>query len=113
MSRTRRYWFSKARPFQLATITCDEAPSPQAKRPGAASAMAATLWASSAGPRVYAGVMATPRFSVGLPGGGEGEGREAVGAVDLGRPDVGVSQLAQAGEPLAVGVQRDPRRMGS
>ena len=52
VSRMRRYWFSKAIPFQLATITSDEAPSPQAKRPGAASAMEARLWASSAGPRV-------------------------------------------------------------
>ena len=52
VSRMRRYWFSKAIPFQLATITSEEAPSPQAKRPGAASAMEATLWARSAGPRV-------------------------------------------------------------
>ncbi len=52
VSRTRRYWFSKARPFQSATITFDEAPSPQKKRPGAASAMEARLWARRAGPRV-------------------------------------------------------------
>ena len=42
----------EGRPFQLATITSDEAPSPQAKRPGAASAMAARLCARRAGPRV-------------------------------------------------------------
>ena len=52
VSRMRRYWFSKAMPFQLATITWDDAPSPQKKRPGAASAMEARLWARSAGPRV-------------------------------------------------------------
>ena len=33
-------------------MTSDEVPRPSVKRPGAASAMAATLWASSAGPRV-------------------------------------------------------------
>ena len=65
MSRTRWYWFSNARPFQLATMTSEEAPSPNANRPGAASARAARLWASKAGPRVYAGVMATPRLSAG------------------------------------------------
>ncbi len=65
VSRMRRNWFSKAIPFQLATITSEEAPRPQAKRPGAASAKEARLWARSAGPRVYAGVMATPRFSSG------------------------------------------------
>ena len=52
VSATRRNWFSKGSPFQLATITWEEAPSPQKKRPGAASAMEARLWASSAGPRV-------------------------------------------------------------
>ncbi len=52
VSRMRRYWFSKARPFQSATMTWEEAPSPQKKRPGAASAMEARLWAKSAGPRV-------------------------------------------------------------
>ena len=43
-----------------------------------------------------------------LPGGGQGEWREPVGAVDLGRPQVGVPELPQPGEPLAVGVQGDP-----
>ena len=37
---------------------------------------------------------------LGLPGGGQCERGEAVGAVDLGRPHVGVAELAQAGEPL-------------
>ena len=53
-------------PFHCSTMTSEEAPNPQTKRPGAASARAATLWASRAGPRVKAGVMATPSRSVGL-----------------------------------------------
>ena len=65
VSRTRWYWRSKASPFQFATMTSEEAPSPHATRPGAASAKAARLWASNAGPRVYTGVIATPRLKEG------------------------------------------------
>ena len=43
-----------------------------------------------------------------FPGSGQGQRREPVRAVDLGRPEVGVPELAQAGEPLSVRVQRDP-----
>ena len=43
-----------------------------------------------------------------LPGRRQGEGREAVCPVDLRGPDVGVSELAQAGEPLLVPVQGYP-----
>ncbi len=52
-------------PFQRSTMTLDDVPMPKANRPGAASAIAATLWAMSAGPRVKAGTMAVPRRSVG------------------------------------------------
>ena len=38
--------------FHRDTMTSEDVPSPNVKRPGAASAMAATLWASRAGPRV-------------------------------------------------------------
>ncbi len=65
VSRTRAYWRSNASPFQFATMTSEDAPRPQATRPGAASANAARLCASSAGPRVYTGVMATPRLKEG------------------------------------------------
>ena len=47
-------------PFQRSTMTFDDAPMPMAKRPGAASQMAAVCWASSAGPRVKTGMMAMP-----------------------------------------------------
>jgi hypothetical protein len=46
--------------FQASTITSDDVPRPRAKRPGAASAMVATLMAMSPGPRVKAGTMAVP-----------------------------------------------------
>ncbi len=49
-------------PFQRSTTGALEAPSPNVNRPGAASAMAATDWARSAGPRVNAGVTATPSW---------------------------------------------------
>ena len=48
-------------PFHWPTITFDEVPRPSTKRPGAASAIVAAVWARSAGPRVYAGMMAVPR----------------------------------------------------
>ena len=40
-----------------------------------------------------------------LPRGGQGQRREAVGAVGLGRPDVGVPEVGELGELLAVAVQ--------
>ena len=52
VSRTRLYGSVNGTPFHLDTITSEEVPSPKVKCPGAASARAATLWASSAGPRV-------------------------------------------------------------
>ena len=65
MSRTRRYGFVYSMPFQPSTITSEDAPSPNEKRPGAAEARAATLCASNAGPLVYAGAIASPRRSPG------------------------------------------------
>jgi len=53
-------------PFQRSTMTSDEVPMPKANRPGAASAMLATLMAISPGPRVNAGTMAHPRRSEGV-----------------------------------------------
>lgn len=65
MSRTWRYGSSNGMPFQRPTITSDDVPMPKANRPGAASANDATLWASTAGPRVNAGTMAVPSRSDG------------------------------------------------
>ncbi len=53
-------------PFHRSTMTSLLVPMPKAKRPGAASAMAATLWAMIAGPRVNAGTMAVPRRMSGI-----------------------------------------------
>ncbi len=64
-SLVRWYGSANGMPFHRSTITFDEEPTPITKRPGAASASAATDWASSAGPRVKAGMMATPRRSSG------------------------------------------------
>src|SRR5579862_3989699 len=51
--------------FQRPTIVSDEVPSPNANRPGDASASEATDWARRAGPRVKAGTTATPRRRAG------------------------------------------------
>ena len=66
MSRTRWYGRSYERPFHRSTMTSDDAPSPTANRPGAASARPATVCASNAGPRVYTGAMAIPSCSAGV-----------------------------------------------
>ena len=84
-------------PFQRSTTGSLEAPSPIVKRPAAASAIAATLMASSPGPRVKAGVTATPSLRRGSQAAASGERREAVGAVDLGGPDVGVAEVGELG----------------
>jgi len=52
VSRTRLYGSVKGTPFHLDTITSEEVPSPKVKCPGAASASAAALWTSRAGPLV-------------------------------------------------------------
>ena len=52
-------------PFQRSTMTSDEVPSPNTKRPGAASAIVATLMASVAGPLVNEGTMPVPSRSEG------------------------------------------------
>jgi hypothetical protein len=57
--------FSNGRAFWYATMYSDELPSPITQRPGAASASAAALIASTAGPRVCTGRIATPSRSVG------------------------------------------------
>jgi hypothetical protein len=43
VSRTRLYGSVKGTPFHFETITSDDVPRPNVNRPGAASAMAATL----------------------------------------------------------------------
>ena len=83
-----------------------------AKRPGAASASEATHWARQ---RRRPGVgrhdrRAEPQPR--LPRRGQGQRREGVGAVGLGRPDVGVAEVGQLGELVAVGVQRAGQRHG-
>ena len=52
-------------PFHRSTTGALEAPRPNVNRPGAASAIAATDWASRAAPLVNAGVTATPSWSLG------------------------------------------------
>ena len=52
MSRTFLYGSSNGTPFQRSTITLLDEPMPMANRPGAASAIDATLWAKHAGARV-------------------------------------------------------------
>ena len=52
MSRTFLYGSSNGTPFQRSTITLLDDPIPMANRPGAASAIEATLWAMQAGARV-------------------------------------------------------------
>ena len=78
-------------PFQPSTIRSEEAPIPSAKRPPVASASAAACWASSAGPRVKTPTTPVPRRSASRPGRGQRQRREAVGAVRLAAPDVGVA----------------------
>ncbi len=65
MSRTFLYGSSNGTPFQRSTITLLDEPMPMAKRPGAASAIDATLCAKQAGARVYAGTIAVPNRSRG------------------------------------------------
>src|SRR5256885_9068082 len=52
--------------FQFSTITFEDVPIPSAKRPGAAWTMLATVSASVAAPRVYAGTIAVPSRSDGV-----------------------------------------------
>ena len=62
---------------------------PSANRPGAASASAAALIASRPGPPGEGGGDRGAQPQPGLPGGGQRQRGERVGAVDLGRPQVG------------------------
>ena len=110
MSRTRRYWFSNARPFHLATITSDDAPSPKANWPGCGIGEGGDALGQGGGTACVGGRDGDAQLERGLPGGGQGQGGEAVGPVDLGRPEIGVAEGAQAGVPLFVGVQGDRRR---
>nr|BFE68531.1 hypothetical protein GCM10020092_018320 [Actinoplanes digitatis] len=60
MSRLRANGLVKSAAFQSPTTTGEDAPMPSWKRPGAASASAAAVIASSPGPRVKTGVIAVP-----------------------------------------------------
>ena len=73
MSRIRLYGSTNGTPFQRSTITFDEVPMPKAKRPGAASARLATLWAMHAGARVNAGHDGGAEAQARLPGRGQGQ----------------------------------------
>ena len=66
VSRTRRYGSWNGMPFQFSTMTLDDVPIPSANRPGAAWTMLATVSASVAAPRVYAGTIAVPSRSDGV-----------------------------------------------
>ena len=65
MSRLRANGSSNGIPFQSPTTTGDDAPMPRTNRPGAASASAAAVIASSPGPRVNTGAIAVPSRSSG------------------------------------------------
>jgi hypothetical protein len=65
MSRLRANGLVKSAAFQSPTTTGDDAPMPSWNRPGAASASAAAVIASRAGPRVKTGVMAVPSRACG------------------------------------------------
>src|SRR5437660_1207043 len=86
-------------PFQRSTITSEDVPMPKTKRPGAASAMAATLMAMRPGPRVKAGTMATPRRACGA---------QAQGLADAERHDVTEDREGRARDVEA----RDARPQG-
>ena len=84
MSRLRANGLMKSAAFQSPTTTGEDAPMPSWKRPGAASASAAAVIASRPGPagedRGDRGAQPQP----GLPGGGERQRGESVGAGHLG-----------------------------
>ena len=80
---------------------------PNANRPGAASAMLATLMAMSAGPAGERGDDGAAEPERRRPRGGQREGRERVGAAGLARPEVGVAEVGGLLEPLALLGQRD------
>ena len=84
----------------------DEAPSPQVKRPGAASAMAATALGEQRRAAGEGRGDGHAELERGLPGGGQRERGEAVGAVHLGRPDVGVAEARRAGRTTTGARQR-------
>ena len=89
-------------PFQRSTITSDEVPSPNTKRPGAASAIVATHIASVAGPRVNDGTMAVPSAERRRPRRRHRQRDESVRAARLGRPHVGVAEVDQFLDDLPV-----------
>ncbi len=80
---------------------------PNATRPGAASASDATDWARHGrGPGV-GGNDGAAEAQLGCPGSRECQWGECVCTVGLRRPHVGVAQVDQLAEPLAVLRQRD------
>ena len=64
-SRTFLYGSTNGTPFHFSTMTLLDEPMPMANRPGAASAIAATLCAITGAVRVYAGTIAVPSRSLG------------------------------------------------
>jgi hypothetical protein len=66
VSRVRAYGATNGIPFHPCTMLADDAPNPSTKRPGAASASAAAVTASTDGPRVYTGTTHVPRRTSGV-----------------------------------------------
>ena len=94
-------------PFHPSTITFDDVPMPSANRPGAASASDAADCAMHAGPRVNTGTMAVPEPQRRRPHRRQRQRRERVGAHRLRRPQVGVAEVGQLHDPVALVVERD------
>ena len=90
-------------PFQRSTITLRDEPMPMREpaRRGVGQRGDA-LGEAGRGPGV-GGDDGRAEPQPRLPRRGEGERREGVGAVGLGRPDVGVAEVGQLGEPVARG----------
>ena len=105
MSRTFLYGLTNGTPFQRSTITFDDVPMPSANRPGAASAIDGDrLRQQCRRPRVRRhDRRAQPQ--PGLPRRRQRQRREPVAAARLGRPDVGVAEVDELVQLLAVGVQ--------
>ena len=108
MSRTRLYGSTNGTPFHRSTITFDDVPMPKANRPGAASASDATDWAMHAGAAGERGHDRRAEPQRRRPLRRQGERGERVGAVGLGRPHVGVAEVGQLVELVALRMERAP-----
>ena len=87
-SRTFLYGSKNGTPFHFSTMTLLEEPIPIANRPGAASAIAATLCAITGAVRVYAGTIAVPNRSLGSHAAASARG------VNASAPSVSADQIS-------------------